>query len=572
MTAKKFDQLSHGEKQWLDAYLDGSIEPDDFAALQERLLESAELRAVMRRYLALDDSLRNVGADGGDLAAAPWLDVESPATAGDEATAAKKVLAFSTLVPIAAAAMIAFFLGSALMYWQSDSGAGSGDGGPNASVAEVSKDEPSAQGFAVVGRLFDATWVDGASAHREGDTLGAESFQMLAGTAEIRFFSGATMTLEGPAEISLKSAWEATCSEGSVRMNVPPAARGFKLQAPDSEIIDLGTEFGLEVRDGKGHVEVFDGEIALRHGDEDEQLIKKGVALSLAAGGPSAATESGRVTFPDFNDFGSRAAEEQLADFQRWQKHRDQLARGDGLIAYYDFSRANPQALIPNLTVPKNTELDGVVVLAEPVDGRWTGMKPALEFRRPGARVRVNVAGEFSAFTFACWVRIDSLDRWYNALFMADSYETGEPHWQIRNDGAMMLSVMVDDSRQNPKDPDGPPIRFQHLYYSPPMWDPSMSGQWMHLASVFDPQGERVSHYVNGVSISREGIRPQHQIDTLRIGNAEIGNWGQPFREDPTFAIRNLNGRMDEIAIFGVALDDDEVAALYEASRVGGSR
>ncbi len=570
MAPGNFNRLPDEEKQWLDAYLDGTIEAEAFAALQERLLESAELRAVMRRYLALDDSLRNVGEDSNDLATSPWLNLESSPVAEGDLVADRKVLRFPALLPIAAAAMVAFFLGSTAMYWQSRSGAGDGDRSGSVAAAATGKDEPSAQGFAVVGRLFDASWVDDDSSHREGDTLGAESFQLATGTAEIRFFSGATMTLEGPAEVSLKSAWEATCSEGSVRMSVPPAARGFKLQAPGTEIVDLGTEFGLKVRDGKGHVEVFDGEIALRHGDEAERLVKQGAAFSLAPGGPSATAESGLVKFPDVKQFGSRAVDEQRADFVRWQKHRDQLAARDGLIAYYDFARANPLGLIPNLTVPKNSELDGVVVLAEGVDGRWPGMKPALEFRRPGARVRVNVAGEFSAFTFACWVRIDSLDRWYNALFMADSYETGEPHWQIRNDGTMMLSVMVDDSRQDPDNPDGPPTRFQHLYFSPPMWDPSMSGQWLHLASVFDPHSRQVSHYVNGERISREGIRPQHQIDTLRIGNAEIGNWGQPFREDPTFAIRNLNGRMDEIAVFSVALDDDEVADLYEGSRVNG--
>ena len=101
------------------------------------------------------------------------------------------------------------------------------------------------------------------------------------------------------------------------------------------------------------------------------------------------------------------------------------------------------------------------------------------------------------------------------------------------------------------------------------MWDPSMSGQWLHLASVFDPQARKVSHHVNGERISEEAIQTKYQIDTLRIGNAEIGNWGQPFREEPTFAIRNLNGRMDEIAIFRSALSDEEISRLYEASRSG---
>ena len=70
-------------------------------------------------------------------------------------------------------------------------------------------------------------------------------FELASGTAEIQFFSGATMTVEGPAEISLRSAWEAECREGAVRMKVPPAARGFKINTPGSEIIDMGTELGL---------------------------------------------------------------------------------------------------------------------------------------------------------------------------------------------------------------------------------------------------------------------------------------------------------------------------------------
>ena len=84
---------------------------------------------------------------------------------------------------------------------------------------------------------------------------------------------------------------------------------------------------------------------------------------------------------------------------------------------------------------------------------------------------------------------------------------------------------------------------------------------------IYDPAGQTVSLYVNGDRISREEIAPEFLVNTLRIGNGEIGNWGQPFRTDPSFSIRNLNGRMDEIAIFRAALDDAEVAKLYQRSR-----
>lgn len=569
MIPTRFQELSPDDRDRVDAYLDGTISPESFAILQKRMLESPELRAVMRRYLALDNSLQNEGElDAGDRsepgAVKPWLAFR-PAGGAAVASGTPKVLRFPNLLPASAAAAIAFLLGLGLMAWRSPSG--SVDQGASSSPHGENATEPSAEGFAVVERLFAAEWPSQDLIFEEGDTLGDEVFQIESGTAEIQFFSGATMTVEGPAEIALRSAWEASCLEGAVRMHVPPAARGFKLHAPSTEIVDLGTEFGLVVRNGQGHVEVFDGEIAIKHRDEKETRLGAGKAFDLAPGEPSAPAATGQFSIPSVERLSELAFEQKRSSFERWKTQREALA-GDGrLIAYYTFDRDNLDGTIRNVAHQQNRETDGAVVLAKPVDGRWPEMTSALEFRRPGARVRVNLPGEFPALTFTCWVRIDSLDRWYNALFMGDGYETGEPHWQIRDDGKLMLSVMVDDSLPHPTNPKM--RRYHHVYYSPSFWDISMSGQWLHLASVFDPDAKAVSHYVNGARISREAIEPGFVVDELRIGNGEIGNWGQPFNEDPVFSIRNLNGRMDELAVFKVALDDREIAELFTRSRSG---
>ncbi len=539
MKFSRFQDLTDEEKNWLEDYLDGTITPEAFETLQDRLTESGALRSVMRRYLALDESLREASENGSEEATMPWLQILEPPKG--------KVIQFPRILPIAAAAALAFFLGLAVMHWSSEEA----ETGP----------EPSAQGFAVIERLFDAE-----TEKQVGDLLGQETFALASGTAEIQFFSGAAMTLEGPAQIAVKSAWEAVCKEGNVRMKVPPAARGFKLQAPGTEIVDLGTEFGVSVRDGRGTVEVIDGEISVQSKNGDPRVLKKGAAVGVSNDGPIVPIMTGEVEFPDATNFEARAVESRRADFVKWKSHRDALARDDRLIAYYTFDRENGKGPLEDLSVPKDHEHDGAVILAETVDGRWPGLKSALEFRRPGARVRVNLAGEFSAFTFAAWVRVDSLDRRYNALFMGDGYETGEPHWQIRDDGAMMLSVMVDDAKLNPNMPED--AGFHRVYFSPPVWEMSMSGEWIHLASVFDPENRAVSHYVNGKRVSTQEIEDKFYIDRLRIGNGEIGNWGLPFREDPWFAIRNLNGRMDEIAIFDAALDETEIAGLFERSRV----
>ena len=270
------------------------------------------------------------------------------------------------------------------------------------------------------------------------------------------------------------------------------------------------------------------------------------------------------VKFPELSSFDVEARSMLRDDFERWRSHRDALARDQRVIAYYTFDREKPTSTVPSLAHPPSSEFDGAVILAETAGGRWPGLKQALEFRRPGARMRVRIPGEFEALTFVAWVRIDSLDRRYNALFMGDGYETGEPHWQIRDDGKLMLSVMVDDSAPHPIYAG---VRYHHVYFSPELWDLSMSGQWLHLASVFDPKGRIVSHYLNGERISEERIAPNFLIEKLRIGNAEIGNWGQPFRKTPSFAIRNLNGRIDELAILKAALTEAEVEQLYDSSK-----
>ena len=551
----KFDRLPSEEQDWIDAYVDGTIEPEAFDRLQERMLESSELRSVMRDYLGIDAAIRDELASEPQSATGEWQRTE-------DANANRKPLRFPSLLPVAAAAAVAFLLGSASMHWFTKRDAGTLANAP----ATPDEDAPSAQGFAVIGRLFDATWPAGLPPHSEGDVLADETFQLASGTAEIQFFSGANMTVEGPAEIALKSAWEASCVEGAVRMQVPPAARGFKLQAPSTEIVDLGTEFGLQVRGGEAKVEVFDGEIEVMHRGANKKLVTKGFALGLPKDGEATPQNAGETVYPDAGRFDSQSQQRLESELARSEAHRRQLAADSRLIAYYRFDQNDPAPLVPNLADTAAPDTDGAVILAEAVDGRVTGVKSALEFRRPGARVRVNIPGEFPAFTFAAWVRIDSLDRQYSALFMGDSYENGEPHWQIRDDGKMMLSVMVDDQRQHPK---WAKSRYHEVYFSPPVWDLSMSGQWLHLASVFDPAGQEVSHYVNGQRVAREEIDPLFRVETLRIGNAEIGNWGQPFREDPSFAIRNLNGRMDEIAIFKSALGDDEISDLFKRSRPG---
>jgi hypothetical protein len=95
-----------------------------------------------------------------------------------------------------------------------------------------------------------------------------------------------------------------------------------------------------------------------------------------------------------------------------------------------------------------------------------------------------------------------------------------------------------------------------------------MTAQWVHLAAVYDPASRSVTHYVNGTVVCREEIKDEFVIDTLQIGAAEIGNWGQPFRKTPDFAVRNLDGVVDEMIILNAALSSDEIHDIYVVGHV----
>lgn len=548
--SKNFGELPKDEQQWIEDYLNETISQEDFEALEERMRTSPELRACLRSYLSLDHSLRMTAEENAEAASnsatAPWL-----SAVGDETSSAPVF----PIWPTALAACIAFIFGLMLMKVNEPKTS-------EVAQKQESKQKAHAKGFAAINQLNDAQWAQGSPGFRRGDTLSSETITLESGMAEIQFFSGAVMTLKGPSEITLQSAWEATCLDGNIRMRVPPAARGFKLNTDSSQIIDLGTEFGLQVRDGESNVEVFEGEIAVTHEGEDQGVLEEGHALGMKTDGPAAVTALGSIAYP--TSMSSSAAISKSRDgFAQWQAYREYLREDSRLLAYYTFEDGNDRGLTPSLTTPRNSDLDGAIILAEPVAGRWSGLKPALEFRRPGARVRVNIPGEFQAFTFASWVRIDGLNHEYSAFFMGDGYENGEPHWQIRNDGKVMLSVMVHQDLPHPRHPES---RFHHVYLSPQIWDISMSGQWIHLAATMDPEKREVCHYLNGEQVSKETITDEFFVEKFRIGNGEIGNWGQPFRKDPSFAIRNLNGRMDEMAIFKAALSAGEIQNLYHAS------
>ena len=86
--------------------------------------------------------------------------------------------------------------------------------------------------------------------------------QLKKGLAEIRFASGVSMILEAPARLQIHSDTRTALLNGKLVTTVPQAATGFVVETAAAEVVDLGTEFGVEVDAGGAmRVEVFRGKV-----------------------------------------------------------------------------------------------------------------------------------------------------------------------------------------------------------------------------------------------------------------------------------------------------------------------
>lgn len=524
----------------IEAYFHGTISPEDFAALEARLAADPEARRLLRRTANLDSALHAWAARDSSLAS--WQP-------GLAAAPARRALAPWVGLAVAIAFMA---VGSVLWNQRTRTTA-------TAAARGQPAPEKTAQGSAVLTQSAGAVWSGSAPVMRPGDILNTGALTLDRGLAQIEFFSGATLLVEGPAQFQIVSPWEVTWSHGKARVHVPPAARGFRLLTPGMKLVDLGTEFGVDVDRATQDVRVavFSGEVVAHPASGGELSLREGQGIARS-GEQIARIAAGRPD--DFaNGNGLRELRESNARsrFAAWSAASKQQAADPRLIAYYPLTEVDAWSrIVRNAALSGDRDLDGGAVGVTTAAGRWPE-KPALEFKRPSDRVRIHISDTAVALTLSGWVKVDGLDRKYNALFLTDGYEVGEPHWQIYEDGRLMFSLSY---------PDAAGRKQNQIYYSAIAFDSATLGRWHHVAVTYDNRSGEVVQYLDGREVGRE-VSPLHVADRpIVFGPCELGNWGLPV-QNHKFPIRNLNGSLDEFALYRAALTGAEIRALYEAGK-----
>ncbi|GAA5510474.1 LamG domain-containing protein [Novipirellula caenicola] len=416
------------------------------------------------------------------------------------------------------------------------------------------------QSIALIKSAVDVNWGPSATPLRVGEVIPNHVLNFESGILEIVFLSGAMVVVEGPAKLDLVSKEKAVLHNGKIRCYVPPAAVGFSIETLDTKYLDMGTEFGVEIKpDGKQELHVFDGEVHVHslHGDDLPQTVLSGEGLQQKDNNQWARIESDTSQFTNNSDLSLRKTEQERKTFRAWSDYRTKIQHDKDLVVFYDFDSQsqNPQVLKDK----SQNAIDGSIVGCEVSSGRWD-LKPSLEFKKPSDRVRLNIPGEFEDVSMTTWLRLDGFDRHFNSIFLTDRYDDGHLHWQLKSTGEIDAGIKLANSPRR-------------IFVSKPVLGYEDLGRWIHLAVVVDKKSQTLSHYLNGERVARFDLRtgsepnvPQEPVNKIRFGKAELGNWS-PERKYDSEPVRNLNGRIDEFAIFSRTLSDFEIRELYNQSR-----
>ncbi|MDB6140308.1 MAG: Anti-FecI sigma factor, FecR [Verrucomicrobiaceae bacterium] len=115
-----------------------------------------------------------------------------------------------------------------------------------------------------------------------------QKLELNKGTAEITFDSGARVTLDGPASLTVASAWDASLESGTLNATVPSEAAGFRVTNASVEVVDQGAEFSMIADASSAEVLVLKGSVeAALNGERQPVMLGANESRRFAKEGTS---------------------------------------------------------------------------------------------------------------------------------------------------------------------------------------------------------------------------------------------------------------------------------------------
>jgi hypothetical protein len=382
-----------------------------------------------------------------------------------------------------------------------------------------------------------------------GAALKASELGFSKGMVQLEFMQGATAILEGPVSTRLVHDNAMELKLGKLRAHVPKVAVGFTVDLPMGKVIDLGTDFGIEVDDdGSAEVYVFRGKVSYLgmdiEGNEVHAEVSGGEAIFLDAFGVLTPLDMPLGTFAGSADLASRSLENAQKRRSAWTEMSQKLASDKKTLLYYNFDDHDSWSrVLQDMTKRNKGSGDGAVIGCKWAEGRWPG-KGALQFSKNNDRVCLNISESLQKATLVAWVKLDSLNREGAPIVFSKPHFKGAFGWSVNPFGKLVLEIDTGNSFEK--------------YESAVAFSQDRVGRWVHLATSFDGENKWINHFVNGRSFSREKLS---LAETISLRKGLIGHYQAFPNHNPNFSMK---GSIDEFALFDSVWDETDIRKLYE--------
>ncbi|MER2490812.1 LamG-like jellyroll fold domain-containing protein [Catenovulum sediminis] len=396
-----------------------------------------------------------------------------------------------------------------------------------------------------------------------GQSINRGKISLDAGYSEIKMGNGVILLLEAPIRLDIRSQDLVILEKGKLVAKVPPQAIGFRVDTPSSEIIDLGTEFAVDVNDrGDSQVHVLEGEVKARSSKlQAYKMLRKNQALSFSLDEKVEFIKSSPNLFMRALPGKSVANSDYLHwsfDSKQLDKQLDKQFGNKQAGAFLSNGKGISGKQYPAYDkTPETTAGQGEIAQTVGVFGQaiaFNGMNNWLETDFPG------IAGD-APRTVSFWVKVPK-DIEKHEVFGIVSWGTQEFYsaWQIS---------------PNPYPQNGPLGALRIGTYNAQVVGTKdlRDGQWHHVAVVLyggesSDISTHVLMYVDGELEKTHG-KSFAKVDTkitqknsrpLALGR----NIGYEAEHEPN---KYFRGSVDELYVFDTALEQQQIKQLMQSNK-----
>ncbi len=412
-----------------------------------------------------------------------------------------------------------------------------------------------------------AEWASVNGPIQQDKALYPGPMKLVRGLAEITMDTGAKMIVEAPAEFELEAKSRIYLKSGRLVVSIENSNEDrFVVRTPQATVVDLGTEFGVEI-DAQGNTQahVFQGEAELRSGSDP---LKYSSALSLKVGQGGRSDAAGNLKAAKLNDrvfvrkgqFDTEVLAEKGSPYHRWKAYHNKLYADPSLVAHYTFEEdvSSPDILL-NRAPATASALDGVFGTEgrKPtwVQGRLSD-KTAIRFERGKEQTIVIPADPALSLngpvTVSSWV------------YYPNPAQMGGHLISCRQDYHVNFQFSIFDDKYSIS---GQRNQFELLRFNSKSDRGCYSrafvqqaGMWYHFVMTHDTR--TVAFYVNGELFES---KPYTTAITEQPTEVILG----ALKVDGKFILRegDFDGIVDELMVFNRSLAAAEIRRLYEAGQ-----